>query len=427
MLLKSSKNNGLLILGISVVLIATLFLLQNFTKKQGEFSNIIVPEIEQKTPLYSLQITIKEKHYKKIKKRRNRSLADGVMATSESDYIPAIITFNGDNLKADIRLKGDWTDHLKGVKWSYRIKLKNSKTILGMRKFSIHHPKTRGYINEWLYHKVNKDENLIGLRYHFTEGFLHVKLKNSDIFINKNVGIYAIEESFDKRTIESNQRKEGVILRISEQYFWKEMKQAFKIRKKTGQKKHSNYRNPKFTGPGHEYLSTFGYSKIRANESLNKQFIQAKNLLELYRTRKLQASEVFDTDKLALHVAINNLFAASHGLEAINIRMYYNPTTSKLEPISYDGNSGEKLKRFVHYQYTNTEKDTVYRNALIKALEKVSEPTYLEAFFTRYKKDLTQLEAILKTEFKKVSAINKKNYIYNQTFLTEELNRLKSL
>ena len=67
-----------------------------------------------------------------------------------------IIEINGKKYKADIRLKGDWIDHLTGDKWSFRIKLKGDKTIQGMKKFSIHHPITRGFINEWIYQKTNK-------------------------------------------------------------------------------------------------------------------------------------------------------------------------------------------------------------------------------------------------------------------------------
>ena len=55
-------------------------------------------------------------------------------------------------------MKGDWIDHLIGDKWSFRIKLKGDKTIQGMKKFSIHHPITRGFINEWVYQKTNKKE-----------------------------------------------------------------------------------------------------------------------------------------------------------------------------------------------------------------------------------------------------------------------------
>ena len=270
--IKNSNNNSLIIIGACVIVVATLFAFQFFKKNQKKV--IEVPKVEKKTPLDGLQITIKEKHYEKLKNKRNEAMADGILETSDTDYVPAILTFNNVNYDADIRLKGDWTDHLEGEKWSFRIKLKNDQTIFGMRKFSIHHPKTRGYINEWLYHKANKAENLMGLRYNFAEGFLHIKLKNKDSIVNKSLGIYGLEETFDKRTIESNKRKAGVILRISEQYFWKEVKKAWQIEKQTGINPRPK-RIPAFIGPGNEYVTTFGLSNILADEELNKQFIQA--------------------------------------------------------------------------------------------------------------------------------------------------------
>jgi hypothetical protein len=425
MRLKSSRNSVFYLLGVCVILIIALFSYKIIVTKKRKTTDFEAQRIKQKTALRSLVITLKEKHYKKIKDKRDQSLADGIMETNDNDYVPAKITYNGETYKASIRLKGDWTDHLTGIKWSYRIKLKGNKTILGMRKFSIHHPKTRGYINEWLFHKINKDESLMGLRYHFAEGFLKINLKNSDKVVLRDLGIYAIEESFDKRTIESNKRKEGVILRISENCFWREVKQSWHIGNLTGTNPNTK-RRPRFFGSNHEYISTFGYSKIASNKTLKNQFILAKNLLELYRERQLLASEIFDTKKLALHTALNNLFGAYHGLETINIRLYYNPITSKLEPISYDGNSGGQIKRFFNYFGTNAQLDIKYRKALILALETISKQDYIDDFLEKYNNETKAINNQLKKEFGDVS-INIENLIFNQTILKNELMRLKAM
>ncbi len=421
----SKKNTHLVLLSVCALIVLGLTLLQSFDSKKKV--DIEVPDIEQKTSLSALQITVKEKDYLKLKKKRNEALAVGVLESSDNDYVPAIITFNGEDYKADLRLKGDWTDHLAGDKWSFRIKLKNDKTIFGMRKFSVHHPKTRGYINEWLYHKVNKSEELIGLRYNFVKGFLHIKLKNEIGFINKDVGIYAVEEAFDKRTIENNKRKAGVILRVSEQYYWKEMKQAWRIGKETGYRPHSK-RRPHFDGAlTHEYISTFGLGNILEDEALNQQFVHAKNLLETFRNNNLKVSEVFDAKKLALHTALNNLFGATHGLLLHNLRFYYNPTSSKLEPIAFDGNPGYKLSKFHHYTFTDENMDNEYRKELIKALEYVSTPEYLEALLSSSYDDVKGFENELEPEFGEAAFIEKESYIHNQTILRQELERLKQL
>lgn len=424
MKIKSSRDTkSILVMAICILSVTVLILLKSMEEVKDE--QFELPDIVQKTHLKAIQITLGEKQFLKLKKKRNKALADGILETSENDYVSAIVTYNGEDYKADLRLKGDWTDHLEGDKWSFRIKLKNDRTIMGMRKFSLHHPKTRGYINEWLFHKANKSEDIMALRYDFLEGFIHIKLKNKKQFVNRSVGIYAIEETFDKRTIESNRRKTGVILRISEKYFWKEVKQAWRIGERTGYSPRPK-RRPNFSGPWSEYISTFGYSKIMQDEALSKQFIHAKNILEDYRNRNLKVSQVFDAKKLALYTALNNLFCAYHGLEAINSRYYYNPTTSKLEPIAYDGNSGGKLRKFHHYLYSERNMDNNYRKELIQALEYVSKPEYLEGLFNNFEKDIRGLEKELSPEFGKEVKVLKENYTYNQLILREELKKLKS-
>ena len=85
-------------------------------------------------------------------------------------------------------MKGDWTDHLLGEKWSFRIETKKKKAFLGMREFSLQHPRTRNYLNEFVLHKLLKYENLPYLRYKFIPVSLN----------GKYLGIYALEEHFSK-------------------------------------------------------------------------------------------------------------------------------------------------------------------------------------------------------------------------------------
>ena len=45
-------------------------------------------------------------------------------------------------------------------KWSFRIKVRENKSILGMREFSLQHPRTRKYLNEYIFHKILKLEKM---------------------------------------------------------------------------------------------------------------------------------------------------------------------------------------------------------------------------------------------------------------------------
>ena len=63
-----------------------------------------------------------------------------------------------------------------------------------MKIFSIQHPRTRNYIYEWIFHQALKREGILSLRYKF----INVTLNGQDL------GVYALEEHFDKRLIEYN-------------------------------------------------------------------------------------------------------------------------------------------------------------------------------------------------------------------------------
>lgn len=423
MKLKYSYKKHYLSIIIATVLVILLFSIKpkEKTKKYGKYSS--APDFEQKTPLDFLQITLNEKYYNKLKKKRNKAIKNGVLETDKTDYVPATITFNGEEYKAQIRLKGDWTDHLVGDKWSFRVKLKGNKTIFGMKKFSIHHPKTRGYIYEWLYHKAIKKEGLIGLRYEFVEGSIHIRKKNRKGFINKNLGIYAIEETFDKRMIENNKRKESIILKFTEDYWWTEVKKSTKAGAEYGDSwgEHMNY-NLKYP------IAVFSESNILKNKTLKTYFKLSKSLLINAKKGNIPINDVFNVKKLALSNAILNLFGANHGNYIINLRFYYNPITSKLEPISFDGNSGWKSNKYTIFNLLegkDESKNSVYYKELAIALNRISNPKYLDSLIQENSVEIKRYEKILRTEFSKNSDLKIENLIHNQNItIRKELIRL---
>jgi len=67
--------------------------------------------------------------YIKLIEIRKRAFIAGVLQSTDDDWIKGFAFANNKLMKSDMRLKGDWLDHLHGNKWSFRIKLK--KVILG--------------------------------------------------------------------------------------------------------------------------------------------------------------------------------------------------------------------------------------------------------------------------------------------------------
>ena len=136
-----------------------------------------------------------------------QSCEDGLRPRRLNEYIgqPGLKRVLGIAIKAALG-RGDALDHVEGEKWSLRVKLKNKQALFGMRRFSLQHPKRSSWINEWILHNWYAYEGLISLRYKYV-----------NVIINgKNLGIYTLEESFDKEFIENNHRREGPILKFDE-------------------------------------------------------------------------------------------------------------------------------------------------------------------------------------------------------------------
>lgn len=411
----SSRINSYFLI---TLLIFILLLTGVKIKMKSVPKTVEIEQLEGSTSLSAIQLVIEKEDFLKLKRKRDEAINLGLLEASDSDYVSAIVIFQGEEYKCQLRLKGDWTDHLQGKKWSYRIKLDDDKTILGMRKFSIHHPKTRNYINEWLWHKVNKDEGLIGLRYHFVEGFLTVVDIDDENIENFELGIYALEESFDKRTIENNRRKVGVILKLSERTFWGGYKHRVILREKT--------LIHHFTGVQTQLplekveISAYEMNKIVADSTLNKQYVVGRGLLKSLLTNNISIYQSFDVDKLSKSVLVSNIFGSYHSFSWINQRYYYNPTTSLIELMAFDGNSGNKIPGIVFPNGMTNDKDII-----LKYKSKYLDSEYLDNVFSFYEKEIDSLESILSKEFGNSALINKENYYYNLDKIKSEIDTYK--
>jgi len=169
-------------------------------------------KLYQSNGLANLFLDIPFDSMMEIEDKREEALAIGVLFTSDDDFVPATLRYNDEQtLDINLRLKGDWVDHLVADKWSYRIHItENDGAVLGMRRFSIQAPHTRNYVSEWGYQQNLFLEDILATRYHFV-----------NVIINgEHKGIYALEESFHEDLLESQGRREGIIFRVDEELFW---------------------------------------------------------------------------------------------------------------------------------------------------------------------------------------------------------------
>ena len=279
---------------------------------------------------------------------------------------------------------------------------------------------------EWLYLKAVKREDLVGLRYNFLEGAIHIKSKNSVNYESRDVGIYAMEETFDKRTLESNGMKESVILKFSEQHWWDEVKKSIEVGSSYGSL-WSDFMNYKLIDRAQFPILPFSEEKTVLDGTMNAHFKLGKELLESIYTGEATLNEAFDVQKLAKQNAVLNLFGAIHGTYIINLRFYYNPITSLLEPIAFDGNSGGKLTKYTHFMFLNKEKDSIYLKELAHAIDEVTQPEYLTDLMETYRPEMDELLKPLKNEIKNSRGFLLANLQHNQEILKGELERIKGI
>jgi hypothetical protein len=286
----------------------------SFRASPTEYLSAIATELPSAviTPseLEELKIDIKFKDWQKLSEFRDTAMFNEIISINEKDYVDANITFKGKQIKSKLRLKGDWTDHLRGNKWSFRVKLKGEKYIDGISKFSIQSPAVRDFQGQFLIDKMLHEYKILAPRYFL----VNVNINGDDI------GVMALYEHFSKELLENSKRKESVIIKFDEAALWK------------SRSKNKIYDVDEYTAK----IIPFELNKIKSNPNLYRDYQVAVGLIRGFLKGELKAHDVFDAKLMGDFLAINDLWGESHGFIWHNLRFYYNPVSAKLEPIGFD-------------------------------------------------------------------------------------------
>jgi hypothetical protein len=341
-------------------------------------------------PAPRMILDVKQRHVDRLEAKREEGLRVGILLSSDEDWVPAKVSVGEESVRADVRLKGDWVgfrsrgpDHLGADKWSFRVDTKGDSTLLGMKQFALQHPGTRGFLYEWLFHRTLEREGVIALRYDFVEL----------TFNGEDWGVYAIEEHFEKRLIEHNRRREGPIVRFNEDALWRD-------------------RARDLGTDGGEYQASlvdgFKLGRTLADDTLRPLFVQAASLLEGFRQGALRADQVFDLELLARYFALADLFGGHHVAFFHNLRFYYNPVTSRLEPVGFDADAGSAITRILEvlcHEGAFSEfgrqlfDDPDFTAAYHRNLARFAEDAYLDALLRELGPELERRERIVRREF----------------------------
>jgi hypothetical protein len=235
------------------------------------------------------QIDIKFINMQKLKFRRKHLARIRERTLALEEQVPAKISYNNEVYKVDIGLTGSNPDHYGAPdKWSLNVKVKNDKTIMGMRKFNLLIPFTRGYLTDWIATHLSKARGLLGLRHEFVE-----------VTINgTSHGLYLVEQRFDKELVESNNETDGILFRIV-----------------------------------NEQITPYQQKRIQNNEKLKARLILLKQLWQGVLNNQIKVGNLFDLKKMASMAVITDLLRTKHGHMYNNQRFYFNPITNLCEPI----------------------------------------------------------------------------------------------
>jgi hypothetical protein len=263
-----------------------------------------------------IAIDIKFRHMQQLYAKRAEAIEKRRLIQGADDFVPASIRFEGRTIPVELRLKGDFTDHLHGNKWSFRIHVRGNEQIFGLRRFSIQHPATRNYHGEALFFEHLRSLEVLAPRYFF----VRVTVNGDD------VGVMAVEEHFSKELLESQGRRESVIVRFDESVFWDD--NLIRLQSGRGDLPFNTYLNAT--------IDAFRSTRVAESPSLSADYELAVGLLRAFVAGDLSAPEVFDVETMGRFLAVAELWDAPHTLYWNNLRLYLNPFTLKLEPIAFD-------------------------------------------------------------------------------------------
>jgi hypothetical protein len=351
-----------------------------------------------------LKLTLSRSNLWRLRLKREQALRRGVLISSDGDQVNATLYEGTSSWPVTIRLKGDWTDHLRGGKWSFRVRMRRDTAFRGMSAFSLQNPETRDFISEWLFHQVLRQEDVLSPRYDFVQ----LSVNGSEL------GVYALEEHFTKELLESQGRREGPLLKFSEDGMWEARVEALR------DTLFPYLVLPIYEAAQPEAFQTSRHLKLTPTGSDSSQIIlqTALNLLYQYKHGLAPARHLFDLDQVARQYALTDVFQGHHSLVWHNRRFAYNPVTIRLEPVVYDAFAGKNSGLYLNGPFTgyacngNTSygrredllgtcffAEESFVKAYYRYLQIWSRPQFISSIKRKYEAEWKKRENFLRREF----------------------------
>jgi len=325
---------------ISYIYIHTLLFSNNFALSK----NLNIP--------HEIKFELSNSEYNKYLTRSMRAYTDGEIYGKKNikkkykKWVNAKILIGNKKIDAEIRILGDWKDHLRIPETSLKVKVKND-SYYGITRFNLFLPETRKGENEVFWTLLLKKINFPSLYTRMVE-----------VNLNGNIYRAIFQEDATKEFLERNNLTETVILKANDYEFYlnKDEKEIYE-----------NFYTPSFVIDNNNFLKNH-ISNFIASEAIS-----------------LKLDKNFEK-----RVLNENLFKeihqnyASHGLGVINRKYIYLPYKKTFLPLYYDGNveflpgktnCDSKINKKVITDFKNDFKNLTKRN-LTKIQECVFQDIY---------------------------------------------------
>ena len=341
---------------------------------------MFAPLRKESTP--RLHLEIEPRQLERIIAKREQALRDRILITSGDDFVRATLRHRDRVMRVRVRLKGDLTDHLVGDKWSFRVEMRDGRSVFGMRRFSLQAPHTRSYQLEPVFLDYLRKHDVLAPRYFFV-----------DLTVNRrHIGRMALEEHFSSELLESQSRREGVVLRFDEQYLYQAERAFMDL-----VSDYDNWRNVP--------LDAFRRRKLERSPLLREQVGIAAGLLRGIADDTLEPSNALDARTWGRFLAACEIWSMPHMTHWNNLRFYLNPLTLRLEPVGFDASGasqeppGLRCMGGVHMMMTRIMDDPKIRMAFLTSLREMSREVESDEFARWLRERETHYLPALRAEF----------------------------
>ncbi|MEZ4646723.1 MAG: hypothetical protein R3E31_29020 [Chloroflexota bacterium] len=338
--------------------------------------------------LPTLTVNIAFTEYSNLLAQRESAQTTGAFIANEADFQQAtieVVDENGRSQEIPVRLRlrqGTAESLGEHDKWPFDVRTRSDTTLWGMSRFTLQDPASNNWLAQWAFIQAAAREGLLVTRYQFVNLTINGDSK----------GIYALQEGFSQELLTEQAHIPGVIIEFNGDRLWQT------IQAQDGDEQ-AILADP-FTHlrPADWHLLTI--DAVQDNTIENDAALLAQRETAISRLRGLQtgtetAGAIFDTAQYGTLLALADWWDAADALSWVNLRFYYNPDTDLLEPIVASGQPLLVNGRISSAYFYN---DSDVQQAYLTAVQRLTQPDYLDQLQTDLDPQLQQLQRALQAE-----------------------------